>query len=610
MHKTQRTIHIAYNEAFNSVHDSQEECRSTISTVQNGDVQQSTNVMKQTYYVEEDYKSNNANDLSYNFNVSEEINVASINKGNNNDFANEKNNFVNASDERTFNNASVENLRTVVKAPFQIFKEELASLFVETNTSIENQKKFLNFLRKHECFINLPKKPETLLGTPRIFKKKIIDIPPGQYLHLGFEKALTKILNRIPLSMICTDTLLIDVNIDGCELNKKYKIIPIQVKISNIPESDVEVVGFYVGRTKPFDVNLFLTCFITDVNRVREDNYSNKAFKVEIRLFCLDLVARAYILRHKNHNSLKPCIKCKVKGFRYKHTSVYLGVNHQPRTDNEHARTVGKGHHTGKSPLLKLGIRLVTQVPIDGMHCIYLGVHKIMLVAWMTGTYGKQVKLSSDQILQMSQRILVVKKYCPREFARLPEILKYFKEFKATEHRQFLLYYGTVITNGIVSNNTYLHYVLLSTAIRCLSFKSPSYCQLSFARLALKKFILGAELIYNLNFMSSNIHNLNHLVDDVEKFGPLDSYGAWAYENNVTFFRKYYRKPGTPIQQIDNRMVEREKHNVDKVKIRRNDNHIKLFNPWFGGPLPRNIADEVLQSWTIFQNLEYKNFTF
>ncbi|OXU20566.1 hypothetical protein TSAR_009118 [Trichomalopsis sarcophagae] len=438
------------------------------------------------------------------------------------------------------------------KSTFSSYERRISvPVFRNKYKSCGTKIKYLTFLRKY-CFPALHSDPRTLLSTPRIFQGILIDVPPGQYMYIGLEKALIKILNRTPSNLIPINTLLLDFNIDGCELNKKYEMYPIQVRISNIPQSDAEVIGIYKGRTKPTDINLFLKCFITDVNDVRKKTleYEDKALEVHIRLFCLDLVARAFIFRHKNHNSKKPCTKCKVKGSRYKKISVYSGVNHEIRTDGEYSRMVDAEHHKGKSPFLELEVGLVTQVPIDPMHSLYLEHHKgkspllelkVGLVTQVPidpmhclyldcvdkGTYGKQVKLSHAEILKMSDRIQVIVNYCPLEFARLSETLKYLEDFKATQHRQFLLYFGLVATNGIVSENVYIHYLLLSTAIRCLSLENPPITHLSFARLPLKYFIEDAELIYDLNFLSYNIHNLCHLVDDVEMYGSLESYAAW-----------------------------------------------------------------------------------
>ena len=122
--------------------------------------------------------------------------------------------------------------------------------------------------------------------------------------------------------------------------------------------------------------------------------------------------------------------------------------------------------------------------------------------------------------------MLTIAKHCPREFARKPESLQFLEDFKATQHRQFLLYFGIVVIKGIVSEDVYIHYLLLSTAVRCLSIQNASSTLLSFAKLALEQFILDADLVYDLNFISLNVHNLCHLYEDVVRYGPLDTYAA------------------------------------------------------------------------------------
>ena len=111
--------------------------------------------------------------------------------------------------------------------------------------------KILCVLRTHRCLASLPKKSVTLLQTPRIFTGQILDVFPGQYLHLSLEQALINILNRTQQEFIPSEKLVIDFNIDGCEFNKKCQIIPIQVRVSNIPNSDPENVGVYKDRRKP-----------------------------------------------------------------------------------------------------------------------------------------------------------------------------------------------------------------------------------------------------------------------------------------------------------------------------------------------------------------------
>ena len=85
---------------------------------------------------------------------------------------------------------------------------------------------------------------------------------------------------------------------------------------------------------------MFLHNFNTDSTDLLEKGllYKNINFKIEFRIGIFDLVARADFLRHRNHNSKIPCSKCHVKGFRCKYTSVYPGIDYEPRNDRDYAR--------------------------------------------------------------------------------------------------------------------------------------------------------------------------------------------------------------------------------------------------------------------------------
>lgn len=60
-------------------------------------------------------------------------------------------------------------------------------------------------------------------------------------------------------------------------------------------------------------------------------------------------------------------------------------------------------------------------------------------------------------------------------------------------------------------------------------------------------------------FLSYNVHGLLHLVQDVKRFGSLDNFSAFPYENNMTFYRKTCRKPNQQLQQIARRKSEKDK---------------------------------------------------
>jgi len=63
------------------------------------------------------------------------------------------------------------------------------------------------------------------------------------------------------------------------------------------------------------------------------------------------------------------------------------------------------------------------------------------------------------------------------------------------------------------------------------------------------------EIIYGASFLSYNVHALLHLVDDIAKLGPLDSFSAFLFENNMRVFKRYCRKPHLYLQQIARRIA-------------------------------------------------------
>ena len=69
-------------------------------------------------------------------------------------------------------------------------------------------------------------------------------------------------------------------------------------------------------------------------------------------------------------------------------------------------------------------------------------------------------------------------------------------------------------------------------------------------------------------------------------FGPVDTYSAFPYENNIKSLRRYCRKPDLPLQQISNRLAER----VQKTFRTKSSVTIAL-NKHNDGPLPPGIGD-------------------
>ena len=75
------------------------------------------------------------------------------------------------------------------------------------------------------------------------------------------------------------------------------------------------------------------------------------------------------------------------------------------------------------------------------MHLVCLGVVKRMLTFLKQGP--RECRLSYQQLTIISENLLNLNGKMPREFARQPRSTDYLDRWKATELRQFLLYYWT-----------------------------------------------------------------------------------------------------------------------------------------------------------------------
>ncbi|XP_076301885.1 uncharacterized protein LOC143220006 [Lasioglossum baleicum] len=442
------------------------------------------------------------------------------------------------------------------------FRDSLATCFVDNNISHTQANNILRVLHKHSCFRKLPIDARTLLSTPRTRVTTSV-VEPGEYVHFGVESKiieyLCETLETIP------ERLILDFHVDGCTIDthKKVQLWPIQIRIINMRNSKPMVVGIYKGPNKPGDCNIYLKKFVSDINVMMSKGgiiFQGKTIPVQLRCFIADALARAFILNHKNHLSSNPCSKCKLCGTTIGKRRVFRGINHHRRCDNDYANSPDKYHQKGNSPLAALQMGMVSQVPFEYMHLVCLGIVKKLLSAWVSGNYSKETRLSRNMISIISARMAVLDKYCPSDFSRRPRPIEEYSTFKATEFRQFLLYTGPVVMYGILATNVYTHFLLLHIAIRILVSPSLIEKHVNFAKAALELFVSTSEEFYGSSFLSYNVHCLLHLADDASRFGTLDSFSAFAYENTMSIFNRYIRTPGKPLQQYVNRMAELKSH--------------------------------------------------
>jgi len=126
-------------------------------------------------------------------------------------------------------------------------------------------------------------------------------------------------------------------------------------------------------------------------------------------------------------------------------------------------------------------------------------------------------------------------------------------------------------------------------------------CYLDYAENLLKHFVHSFVKLYGKAYASHNIHNLLHLVADVRKFGILENFSAFRFENYMSTIKKLLRKGDKPLQQLSRRFGEIENVNEKFEKTR--DSELCLEKEHFDGPMHQN--DNIKGQYKILRNSLY-----
>jgi len=298
--------------------------------------------------------------------------------------------------------------------------------------------------------LKVPKDGRTLMKTPS--KHNILQLSNyGSYIHFGIERMVYPILQKHESDLINVKSLNLGINVDGLPLAKssKSQFWPILICIINVKVllKYVIPIGIFHGLEKPSSVSEFLNCFIIDILNILQKgiNVNDHLFNIKIAHIVCHAPAKAFLLNVKPHNAYHGCNACIDEGV-FNKTMTFLTTNSPMRTDDSFRKKIDDCYHKGISPLEKLPINMVDDIPVDNMHCVYVGVTKRLIKFWVKGK--KDVRLSDQSKKDVNESIFNLRSYIPSEFSRLPRSLDDIDHWKATELRTFLLYYSHIILKG------------------------------------------------------------------------------------------------------------------------------------------------------------------
>ncbi len=446
-------------------------------------------------------------------------------------------------------------------------RQKLQEWAVANRVSRSCGRHLLRILRE-EGF-ELPICLRTLLGTPR--RQPLKEMCNGLYGHREMKRNVDKYAART-----CHRPLKLEFCVDGVPLGKSthkgWWVIFACVK--EVVGAEPFLVGCWEGYKKP-DVEQFLDQTMSEICDLEASGL------VILDSVVSDSPARAFILRIAYPGGTYACPRCWVKGISiaiqkrgnivaYKIVYPRRCGPARPRTHDEYMDQVQpECHHRGISPFSKSSLNMVSGFVFDYMHCICMGVSKKIVDLILSSLSGDKKDELNQRILDASSRLPWV------EFPRGVRTMEDIVHFKAAEHRGFLLYLGPVVLKDLVDAGLYQNFLLLSLSIRtfCDPVRSKDVEWIEYGERLLNLFLDNCERLHGEQIMTFNFHILQHIPEDVRRFGCLDSNSCFKYENAFQRHLNLLRGRKDSLKQLLNRLseldsVESEIHAVDDAGVR------------------------------------------
>jgi hypothetical protein len=468
-------------------------------------------------------------------------------------------------------------------------REQLRDFVITYGLTQYQTRGLLAVIRKIFDRDDIPLSPKTLLG----LDNEVLDIrkvSPGEYLHIGIKKTLT--IKDYPF--LATDTeIIIDICIDGVPLVKSSRLClwPILGAFVDKREYKPFVIGVYAGYGSPTSIGEFMEDFIKEVKELQtEFTIEGEKKDLIIRAFCCDAPARSFLAGVRYHTAKHGCTKCTQVGTYEKRRVVFQNQIVGSRDDQSYRDRRDPLHHAAYNqeknshPLEALEVGMVSQIPIEPMHLLDLGVMKKVMVLFNTNI-GKSFFDSKQLLQQVEELLLSFKLFVPTEFNRKTRTLLELLRFKAVEFRLLDLYTGPVALKGNLNNRAYRSFMKFHFGVRILYTGE----NLDLAHKFFQSFVNDFGTIFPKESLSYNVHSLLHITEDVKKYG-LESMSNYKFENFLGLLKTQLRSSSNILRQVHNTLalgkltkspsIPRKSSQFDQVTYSHKlpDNHCMLTN--------------------------------
>ncbi len=394
-----------------------------------------------------------------------------------------------------------------IDMPTDNLAEELKKWICGYNIKHNAADALLKILR-NQGHKHLPCTAKTLLKTDHVESQKVSRV---ECVKFGVTEQLIMCLNRYPYDY-ARDIIEIEIslNVDGLPLFKSTGkcFWPVLCTVHLKPASTFPL-AIALTEAKPKSLD-FIKVISDELSMILMNGFSWGETTVNVRLKCItcDAPAKAMLKCIKQFSGYYGCDKCTQKG-NWKGRMTYQQVHDRILRDDVSFREQHQPEHHHEntvSPFSNLQIDMVKSFPADYMHQCCLGVMRKLLLLWSRGKSGH--RLSPAQLREVNQRLRNLRCDIPHVFARKPCSLEELERWKVTEFRQFMLYTGKVVLQGILPETLYSHFMAFSVAMCILVSPHLTQTYDMYAHELLTYFVEQCRHKYGEEFLVYNVHSL------------------------------------------------------------------------------------------------------
>lgn len=302
-------------------------------------------------------------------------------------------------------------------------------------------------------------------------------------------------------------------------------------------------VAIWVGHSKP-PMKAFFKPLIQLFNELGKSGVTLKTplgninFKFQPLFGIFDLIAKALILNMNQFNGVNGCPTCLHPGVHHGSRYYLPDNNTYALRTNESVKEAAKRAENDKCVVSGIkGVSILTEVvdlvdgvPIDYMHCVLEGVAKWLTEKWFSSVNHNSAWYIGTNIKAVDMVLLGQRP--PHDFSRAPRSLeKHRKYWKASEFRNWLLYYSLPILKSILPPLYWHHYALLVCAMHILLQSELTEIKIEAAEQMLKDYYILLPELYGLKSCTLNAHCLTHLTTFVRLWGPLWTHSLFGFES-------------------------------------------------------------------------------